>query len=372
MSSHNDITCRLIGDNPAIDRFGVHSMSKSFSRIATIIGLLVIIYFCLSLIGTLAQLADAADRVHTGAGQPVFWILAAVSILLGLSPLYLYLRLPKPLIPPSTDDPEAIAQYKTLLKARLIENPHLGGMTITSDEEVEIALKQLSQRAEKIIRDTAQVVFASTAVMQNGRLDGVVVMVLQIRMVWRVASVFYGRPSLRQMIFLYSNVGANALLADSIQEIEFAEMTAPLVASTIPSLKGAIPGLQGIAALLVNSIASGTANAFLTLRVGCMASKYCASATRPEGANIRKEATSEAFSMVGGIARETGTRIVQSTWSAVKSVIEEAASSTMDGIKGAANDTIGKLKDMGDWITKPRIPFWKSPKTEILTGGGES
>ena len=324
------------------------------------------------MIGTIAQLADAADRIHAGAGQPVFWILATGFGLLGLSPLYLYVRLPKPLIPPPADDPVAQAHYMILLKARLIENPNLHGMTIVSDEDVAAALEQLSARADGIVRETAQVVFASTAVMQNGRLDGLAVMLLQIRMVWRVASVFYGRPSPRQMIYLYSNVGTNALMADSIQEIEFAEIAAPLVASAIPSLKGAIPGLQGIASLLVNSIASGTANAFLTLRVGCMARRYCAAATRPEDVDIRKGATAEAFSMVGGITKEAGKRIVQSTWSAVKSAIEEAASSTMDGIKGVANDTIDKLKAMGDWISKPKFPFGKGSKTAIQPEGGES
>ena len=135
--------------------------------------------------------------------------------------------------------------------------------------------------ADKVVQDTANNVFVGTAVMQNGRLDGLIVLVAQLRMVWQIAKIYYQRPSPRQMLYLYSNVGTTVFLADSIQQINFMELAAPLVASVIPSLKGAIPGLQGIATLMVNSIANGSANAFLTLRVGIVTRQYCETLTIP-------------------------------------------------------------------------------------------
>lgn len=52
--------------------------------------------------------------------------------------------------------------------------------------------------------------------MKNGRLDGLVVLSCPLRMLWRIASVYYQRPPPRQMLYLYSNVGANVLFADNI------------------------------------------------------------------------------------------------------------------------------------------------------------
>ena len=76
-----------------------------------------------------------------------------------------------------------------------------------------------------------------------------------------------------------------------------------MVALIIPSAKGAIPGVQGISHLLVNSIANGTANAFLTLRVGIVARRYLEATAVPSRQETQRSATVSALALVGAIAR---------------------------------------------------------------------
>ena len=111
--------------------------------------------------------------------------------------------------------------------------------------------------------------------MQNGRLDGLIVLFTQIQMVTRVAPIYVQRPSPRELVRLYANVAGTAFIASGLESLDLGEMVAPLAVSVVPALKGAIPGLSGISALLVKCVSNGAANAFFTLRVGEVARRYC-------------------------------------------------------------------------------------------------
>lgn len=329
-------------------------MNKAVVRILMTIGALVLLYLGVVIIASVAQLADAADRIYLGSGQAVFWVfLTALAVLL-VTPLVLFYRLPRPLLPPAEPTDPRFENYLGELRHHLEGNPRLTGVVLGSREDIEAAMAKLSMEADKVIRDTASTVFVSTAVMQNGRLDGLIVLATQLRMVWRIASIYYQRPTPRQVLYLYSNVGAAALIADSIQEIEFSELAAPLVTAIIPSLKGAIPGLQGVANLLVNSIASGAANAFLTLRVGIVARQYCESLTTPKRRDVRQSATASALVLVGQITKENGARVAQNSWGAVRDAVGGAVDSAVEGAKNvtdkAVDATVSSARTVGDAI----------------------
>ncbi|MDR0439362.1 MAG: YcjF family protein, partial [Candidatus Accumulibacter sp.] len=251
-------------------------MTRAVSRIFIAVSLAVIGWFFLSLISAIAQAAQFADRLYPGTAVWVFWSLALLFLGLLLMPIHWYFRLPQAPVPPSGDDPAAMESFQQALREHFKSNPRLADMELAANEEIPLALTRLGDEADAVVKRTASAVFVSTAVMQNGRLDGLMVLVSQLRLVWRIASIYRGRPSPRQMLHLYANVGANVLIADNIQEIDFAEIATPIVASLFPSIKGGIPGLQGISTLLVNSLSNGAANAFLTLRVGLVAKAYCA------------------------------------------------------------------------------------------------
>lgn len=316
-------------------------MNKAVLRILTGVGLLVCAYLCIAILGAVAQLADFADRAHAGAGFWVFWSVLAILCILVALPVLLFFRLPKPLVPPSAEaSAETRAAYRRDLRQRLAGNPLLpDGVPENDDEAVAGALAILGERADALVRQTASSVFVSTAVMQNGRLDGLLVLCAQLRLVWRLAVVYQQRPSPRQILFLYSNVAANVLIADSIQEIDFAEIAAPVVAGVFPSLNGGIPGLQGVSNLLVNSLANGAANAFLSLRVGLIAKAYSAALIAPDRRAVRHAASTEALKAVGTIVKEQGGRIAAASWHVLRDSLGEAADATAHGVKSAIRKT---------------------------------
>jgi len=293
-------------------------MNNAIGRILTAVGVLIVLYLGVVISSSVVQLANAADRIYLGSGQVVFWILLALFFALIAIPFILYFTLPDALTPPANNSAPQRERYMKELRRRLQANRRLQGVSLDTEKDIQEALGKLSVDVDKVIRETAISVFVGTAVMQNGRMDGLIVLATQLRMVWRIATIYYQRPSPQQMVYLYSNVGATAIVADNIQEVDFSALAGPIVTAILPSLKGAIPGLQGIATLLTNSIANGSANAFLTLRVGIIARHYCEAVTTTSSQSVRMSATKEAAKLLGQIAKDNGSRLVGSIWGSVK------------------------------------------------------
>lgn len=340
-------------------------MRRAWKSVLAAAGTLLTLYLLVVLAGGISQVADAADRIEPGLGQIVFWALVILFVIVIVSPVVLYLRLPAALIPPAEAAGPEYEEYLARLRRRLAANPRLRGRDLESDEELAAALADLGTEAERIVRDTAKMVFISTALMQNGRLDGAVVLATQVRMVWQVASVYYQRPSPRQLLYLYSNVGVTALLAASLDDIDFAELVTPIVVSVVPSLKGAVPGLQGMSTLLVNSLASGSANAFLTLRVGAVARQYCEATSTLSRPAVRRSATTAAASHVGRIARENGLLVVKGTWRAVKNAAGGSLDSALQGTRSLGTSLARKLRrSSGAVVEDPAEGTVPTPPTD--------
>jgi hypothetical protein len=103
-----------------------------------------------------------------------------------------------------------------------------------------------------------------------------------------------------------------------------------------------MPG-EWSAGLVAQSCVDGTVNAFLTLRIGCLASGYCASMIKPSTRSLRRTATVEAAGMLGSVARGGSERVGTAMWDAAKrtssgtaSVLANAAKSTLEQVSAAA------------------------------------
>jgi len=193
------------------------------------------------------------------------------------------------------------------------------------------------------VRRTASTVFLSTALMQNGRLDGLIVLFTQIQMVGRIARIYVQRPSPRELLRLYANVGGTAFVASSLESLDLGEMVAPLAVSVVPALKSGIPGMSGISALLVKCVSNGAANAFLTLRVGEVARRYCELTSHHSPAAIRKSATTAAVQHLGRIVRENGALVVRKIWASTGRALIDSGVSKAEDIAGATRDLFGKI-----------------------------
>lgn len=326
-------------------------MHKMIVRIAGLIALFVVLYVAFGLVSSVSQLATVVEQWAPGWGRPFFLATCVALLAIAVTPVILYFRLPQPLVPPETNTgPEHDAFIKAL-RARLAANPALAGDPLETDADLTAAMQKLGAQADKLVQQHASTVFVSTAVMQNGRLDGLIVLLTQIRMVWLIANLFFQRPSPRQMLYLYGNVGTNVILAQNIQEIEFTELAAPLVFSIFPSLNGAIPGMQGITNLMLNSLANGSANAFLTLRVGIIARMYCESTCAPASAQVRTSATRKSLELLGRITREHGSAIA----SGALNLVGKKLGAALDGAKSAGGAVAKGAVSAGGAVAKGAV-----------------
>ncbi len=86
---------------------------------------------------------------------------------------------------------------------------------------------------------------------------------------------------------------ATAFVAGELDDLELHQMIQPVVTASLGTMGGAIPGFQVFTTIAVNSLMSGSANAFLTLRVGMITKAYCGSLVARPRSSVRRSATAE-------------------------------------------------------------------------------
>ncbi|MFC7409504.1 DUF697 domain-containing protein [Hydrogenophaga atypica] len=308
---------------------------KHFYRLMLVFAVVLGVYAALSVVATFSQLADAADRLMAGAGTPVFWVLLLAFVGLVAWPTILMMRLPRMQLPPRDTSEPAYSRHQSWLKKHLSAHPDMQVQTLARRDDLPSAMGVLDEQARRLIQQTAGGVFISTALIQNGRLDGLVMLGMQLKLIGQLAALYRLRPTPRQITYLYGNVAGTMLLSSQLDDLDFKELAAPIVSSVAPSLATAIPGMQGVGQLLVNSMASGSANAFLTLRVGLIAQAYCMPSVEPAQAEVRQSATRLALAMLGTIAREQGQKIALGVWGSVKQGTVDTVQSATQGVRRA-------------------------------------
>jgi hypothetical protein len=299
------------------------------------------------------SLISLAERIHPIAGTIVFWSVCLAAGFFALYCVIAYAKLPAALVPPEEESGPTYDAYLQALRIRLATNPRTQGRPLATEEEIEDAVGHLSAEADSIVRSTASTVFLSTALMQNGRLDGLIILFTQIRMVGRIARIYVQRPSPRELVRLYANVAGTAFVASGLESLDLGEMVAPLAVSVVPALKGGIPGLSGISALLVRCVSNGAANAFLTLRVGEVARRYCELTSRCPPELIRKSATAAAVQHLGRIVRENGALVVRKIWESTGRALIDSGVSKAEDIAGATRGFFGRISP---WRLKEEDP----------------
>ncbi len=295
-------------------------MKKTIKTFALLGSGLLILSCTVVVVNQTAQVVQLAKTVHPVFGTATLWgLLLAYGGMIGV-PVVMVMRMPRPLTPPASEVGPEFEEHLKRLGERLAGNPRVSRAAIaTSDREgVEGALRLLDQEANLVVKQMATTVFLTTAVSQSGRLDALLVLAAQSRMVWRIAHLFYQRPSLRELLHLYANVAATSFIAGELDDLELHQMIQPVVAGSLGAVGGAIPGFQVFTSILVGSLMSGSANAFLTLRVGMITKDYCCSLVSEPRVRVRRAATAEAARLLSGIVKESGARVRDAIWQEIK------------------------------------------------------
>lgn len=309
-------------------------MRKNLKTVLLSGSILVSLLFILFAINQTVQVVDLASRVNPAFGMVVLWALLCIYAVVLIIPLVLFLRLPAPLTPPKTEDSSDFPHYLDALRKRLSTNRHLVGRSLTGRQEIEEALLYLNTEADKLISAAASKVFITTGISQSGRLDALLVLSAVSQMLWQIAHLFYQRPTAREVAYLYANVGATVFLASELQDVEVHEHLEPLLAATFGSAISTIPGTG----LLVNSMLTAGGNAFLTLRVGAIAKRYCGSLCIGDRRALRRAATTEAVRMFGTIVSKCSAIIARAAWDVSKRKVGKTVSETGSRLKKTASD----------------------------------
>lgn len=313
-------------------------MRKRLAAIFVPTAILTIVGFAVILVNQSFQLVQLADRLHPVAGVVVFWSIIAIFAVCVAVPLFTLVTLPAPLVPPEEAEGPEHERHITQLKKRLAKNPHVEGAP-AEIVEVEAALRQLDLVADLRTKSAASRVFMTTAISQNGSLDALLVLAAQSKLVLEIARIYYQRPTVRDMIYLYSNVAATAFIAAEIEDIDLSEQVQPIMAAVLGSSVAAVPGMSAAAGLFVNSVTTGAGNAYLTLRVGIITRHYCRSVVKPERKSIRHSAAMQAARLLGGIAREGAASVAAAIWAKPRKYFSDligAAGDRVTALSGAA------------------------------------
>jgi hypothetical protein len=310
-------------------------MGKSKVWLVTF-ALVILAAFLVFLTAQLAEVVRLLYGVNEILGRIASFLAMGLGLALVLIPAVSFLRLPKPIIPPQEESGPVYERHLERVRKRLAGNPVLREFSLSTVSELEVAIARLHTEAQQISVDWAKRVFLGTALSQNGILDMLIVLAAQITMVRRIAGVYYQRPTLRDLLYLYSNVAATAFVSYALEEIDLSEQVEPLVESAMSGIT-AVPIVGAMVTPFVAATLDGTANAFLTLRVGLITSWYCAPLVRLEKKKTRRQAAAQAAKLLGAIvvegAQKIGLAVTKATGKKIVSTGSALAGKTKQGLK---------------------------------------
>ena len=282
-------------------------MSRSVRKSLAVLSVAVSIIVLIVIVNQLVQFSEVLGRISPALGQVSLGLFLLVLLLAALTPVYLYVKLPGPLIPPKESEGPVHDEYIRKLGKRLSSNPVVEANSIEGPEQVKAVIKELDIKSDLSIKRSANRAFITTAISQNGALDALFILGLQFRLIWEIAHIYEQRPTLKDLSFLYTNVMVTAFIASSIDEAEYYEIVESSMSQGIGSVLSMVPGT----ALIVNSAITGSSNAFLTLRIGKVTQQYCGSLVRQERQTIRNSATAKAAKMLAGIVYDGSKKLVR-------------------------------------------------------------
>lgn len=140
-------------------------------------------------------------------------------------------------------------------------NQHVGDKELMI-RKISIELEKRYQSLNECIYTEALTAFVITGLSQNGRLDFISLLVINFRLVRKVVEASGFRPTYKQLIWVYYNVLASALLTNlSDDMLDDIDMT-----SFAQSIK--------LPAFVISSFLDGAFSALLTLRIGYITKYY--------------------------------------------------------------------------------------------------
>ena len=321
-------------------------MGKMFKKLLTWLSLVILVVFLVVIVNQTIQIVRFTATIDPILSKVVLGLLVCFYMVCTAVPLTIIFRMPKPLTPPSAAEGPEFDRHLSRLRSRFASNPRLRSCDLSDRSGIEDAIAHLSREADVIATQNAKHVFIATAISQNGKMDGLVTLAVQTRMVWQIAHCYLQRPSLREMIRLYTNVAMTAFVAAELQDIDISTQMEPVVSSVVGYAASAIPGAQVAAYILINSSLTGAANAFLTLRVGMITKRYCGALVQEKRGFMRRSASAEAAALLSAVVadgmKKVAVAVAKAAGTKVMTPVANAFSQTLRTVAGLMKHRKGK------------------------------
>lgn len=331
----------------------------------------VIAIIVITIVGNIIVIGEKIAIIfHTTIAEYIFYaLLLCILYMKVIKPILHIYRMPE--FPPlnsdlSGDDDE---QVENLSKALSKNCYHLNAedrddlikklnlkeeTTIDVKETIKKDLKKRSEASKSKIQWYATTVFITTSISQNGKMDSLIISLMNIRMIYEMIMATGFRPKITELIKIYKNVLSVALFSYITSEAlsgvgTLAITDAPDVSTATDDMD--LFGLlskKRVKGVILSSLADGMVNTLLTCRIGYITQKYLEAGpnafSKEQRKETRKEAIIASFGLTKDIMAETIKDVKDETKEKIAELFNKKENEIIDAIEKKTGSTMENLK----------------------------
>jgi len=246
-------------------------------RFWVLIGIGVVLLFGFILLSNIISVGERLRGIHPYIEYGFYGLAVILVFVLVVNPVRVITLAPTFSIEAILDDNKRFKIYKDAAKI-LIKNNYLTDddkaklkNSMRSKEKLKNTLTvvfntTIKEEINKLIIKNSTTVLVSTALSQNGNLDMLSVVAVNLKMIKEIVALSGFRPTYPNLAKLSLNVLVTSLIAEGLDDVEISELLPNKISETMTDL----PFIK----TLSSSIISGIANGMLTCRVGVVTRSY--------------------------------------------------------------------------------------------------
>lgn len=242
-----------------------------------LVGIGSFLVIALLVVSNIIEVGEKLRSIHAYVEYAFYGVSVILVYVLILNPLRIILFAPTFSVDALLDEDKRAKIYKDAAK-NMMKNEYIteADKKLLSDSmNDKVMLKEsmktifnttIKKEINDLIIKNAKTVLVSTALSQNGNLDMLSTLTINIKMIKEIVSISGFRPSYPNLGKLSMNVLVTSIVAEGIEDLEINELLPSKVGETMTDL----PFLKTIS----SSVLGGISNALLTCRVGVVTRSY--------------------------------------------------------------------------------------------------
>lgn len=242
-----------------------------------LIGIGVVLLFFFIFISNIITVGERLRGIHEYVEYAFYGLSAILIFVLFINPIRIILFAPTFSIDYILTDDQKFKVYKDaakiMLKNAALTEEDKENISASMKDKIALqtALKDvfnttIKEEINQLIINNSKTVLVSTALSQNGNLDMISVITMNLKMIKEITQLTGFRTSYANLAKLSVNVLVTSIIAEGLDDLDVSELLPNKISETMTE----IPFLKTIS----SSIISGTANGLLTCRVGIVTRKY--------------------------------------------------------------------------------------------------